>query len=504
MGLALSEVASASLFGAIQLSPKRQLFVDSYLIDKMEGVRRTLHQPTKLTRNPIVIADRPWEMAVRMNGVPSVVHGRESGLFKMWYFAYSIAPDEHGVYPWTYRETYYPAYAVSKDGLVWEKPSLGLMEFKGSKQNNLIPWASQMRNGSTNVLYDLHDSDPARRYKSAFDSYLPKDTWREGGLYVSFSPDGLHWHDYSGNPVLTRKQIDDAQPLLGWDERSRKYVGFFRPPFTVRTIGRSESSDFIHWTDPAKQVVLRPDSQDPKGTEFYYISVLAYEDMYIGLLWIYHNDPPWPWPKGTVITDAQLSGDQQLMDTQLAVSRDGVKWERVADRKVFLPLGPVGAWDDSMLFPTTPLVVGDEIWIYYGGSNMKHTYESLAKVGKKTGGRLWTESVGLAKLRLDGFISVDAGEKEGTLVTNPVSFSGDKLWLNLNASRGSILVEILDDKLHPIPGFTRADALLLRTNSLRQQVTWRSRSSLLSLSGRPIRLKFHLQNAELYSFWVSP
>jgi len=488
----------------IRLGSKHQLFLDSYLIDRMEGVRQVLHQPTKYSRNPLVIADRPWEKAVRMNGVPSVVHDPKTGLFKMWYFAYRIEPDPHGVYPWFYREIYYPAYAISKDGISWEKPSLGLMEFKGSKQNNLIPWESQMRNGSTNVLYDLHDPDPARRYKSAFDSYLAKDTWREGGLYVSFSPDGLHWHDYSGNPVLTRKRIDDAQPLFGWDERSQKYVGFFRPAFSVRTIARSESTDFIHWTDPAQHVVLRPDEQDPKGTEFYYISVMAYEDIYVGLLWIYHNDPHWPWPKGTEVKDAQLHGNQQTLDAQLAVSHDGVKWERAANRQVFLPLGPAGSWDDSMLFPTTPLVVGNEIWIYYGASNMRHTYESLMQVGQTVGGKLKTESVGLAKLRLDGFVSIDAGPKEGTLVTKPFSFSGDKLWLNLNTAQGSILTEVLDEHLRPVPEFTKEDAVPVRADSLQQRVAWKSGNSLKSLSGRPMRLKFYLRNAALYSFWISP
>jgi len=359
----------------IRLSSRHQLFVDSYLTDQMEGVRQTLHQPTKHSSNPLVIADRPWEKAIRMNGVPSVVRDPTGGLFKMWYFAYFVksGPPWDSAYS---NERYYPAYAISKDGIRWEKPALGLMEFEGTKQNNLIPWASQLPNGSTNVLYDPHDPDPARRYKSAFDSYLPNQTWHEGGLYVSFAPDGLHWHDYSGNPVLTRTQIYDAQPLFGWDEKAQKYIGYFRPPNKedLRTIGRSESSDFIHWTDPANQVVLRPDDQDPKGTEFYYISVMAYEDLYVGLLWIYHNDPHWPWPKGTEITDGQLHGNQQALDAQLVVSHDGVKWKRAADRQVFLALGPAGSWDDGMLFPTTPLVVGDEIWIYYGGSNMRHTF----------------------------------------------------------------------------------------------------------------------------------
>jgi hypothetical protein len=110
----------------------------------------------------------------------------------------------------------------------------------------------------------------------------------------------------------------------------------------------------------------------------------------------------------------------------------------------------------------------------------------------------------LAKLRLDGFVSIDAGPKEGTLVTKPFSFSGDKLWLNLNTAQGSILTEVLDEHLRPVPGFTKEDAVPVRADSLQQRVAWKSGNSLKSLSGRPMRLKFYLRNAALYSFWISP
>jgi hypothetical protein len=229
---------------------------------------------------------------------------------------------------------------------------------------------------------------------------------------------------------------------------------------------------------------------------------MPYEDVYIRLLWIYHNDPHWPWPDGMTITDDQLSGNQQTMDVQLVVSRDGISWERVANRSLFLPLGPHGSWDDSMLFATAPLIVGDEIWIYYSGSNMRHTYESVVKVGKTVGGTLRTESVGLAKLRLDGFLSVAAGQKEGTIHTTAFIFSGDQLWLNLDGSRRLVAAEILDDALRPISGFTSAQARPLRRNAVKQSVRWKSKSSLNSLAGRAIRLKFYMQNAELYSFWI--
>jgi len=131
----------------VQLSSKRQLFLDSYLIEEMHGLHKTVHQPTKYAGNPVLRADRPWEKAVRMNGAPSVLYDPQTRQFKMWYFAYFIKPEP----PWETPETYYPAYATSRDGIRWEKPVLDLMQFEGTRHNNLIPWASQIDRKSTRL-----------------------------------------------------------------------------------------------------------------------------------------------------------------------------------------------------------------------------------------------------------------------------------------------------------------------------------------------------------------
>src|SRR5579863_3785225 len=134
---------------------------------------------------------------------------------------------------------------------------------------------------------------------------------------------------------------------------------------------------------------------------------------------------------------------------------------------------------------------------------MRHTEESLANLGEVIAGHRKTGAVGLAKWRLDGFVSIDAGQREGTLLTKPFSFSDDQLWLNLDSSKGSVAVEVLDERLRPQAGFTKAEAVPLQRNGIRQQVVWRSNSSLGPLVGRPIRLRFYMRNAQLYSFWIS-
>ena len=504
MGFSEISPSETSSKKALQLTSKRQLFIDTYLIEKMEGLRQTFHQPTKLPSNPVLFADQSWEsFSLFINGGPAVTYDHETKSFEVWYFTYTAVDKQS-----KFKEAFVPAYASSKDGIHWKKPLLGLVERNGSKKTNLLPWESQIPQGGTNVLLDAREPNPERRYKSVYYSYVSGNQRANSeGLYASFSSDGLHWQDFPENPVLSRHIVGDTHTLLGWDEQAQRYVGFFRPAHTfaggVRVIGRSESRDFIHWTEPGKQIVLKPDAQDPKGTEFYGMPVMCYEGIYAGLLWIYHNDPHWPWPKETIINDDKLSRNQQTVDTQLTFSRDGIQWERSANREPFLPLGTVGTWDDGCIYPTTPLVVGDEIWIYYGGFNVRHTRESLSSLGKIVEGKRKAAAVGLAKLRLDGFVSIDGGAKEGTLLTKPFTFSGDDLWLNLNAARGSVFVEVLDQELRPLPGFTKAQAITRRTNSVRQPIRWKSGSSLSSISGKPIRLKFYLSNAELYSFWFS-
>jgi hypothetical protein len=530
------QTAGPAPLQTIKLSQNRQLFIDSYLIEEEKGVRQTPQEGTKYEQNPVMRAEQPWEKSVVINsGGPAVLYDSQARLFRMLYFTYGATfGTGKGL-----NESFIPSYATSTDGIHWQKPNLGLVEYGGSTQSSILPWPSQMQMGSTNVIYDPRDPDPERRYKSVYYSSQPSMRFDAGpqailtwnahrqdnttGLFVSFSPDELHWHDYPGNPVLDRHMVHDTHSLLGWDERAQKYIGYFRPALgnhrpsktvdgkyayassgDVRVIGRSESSDFIHWTEPSQQIVLRPDSKDEPGTEFYCMAAMFYEDYYLGLLWIYHNDPYWPWPKGTTITDDKLGRMQQTIDAQLVTSRDGIHWERTAKRTPVIPLGPLGSWDDSMIFASTPVVVDDEVWAYYGGTNMRHTGESLGSSGEVVNGVRRTMGIGLAKWRLDGFVALEPEHSEGTVLTRPISFSGDQLWLNADASKGSVEVEVLDENRRPVPGLTRADAIPLKTAAVRQQVGWGANApSLGTLAGRTVRLKFYLRNAKLYSFWIS-
>jgi hypothetical protein len=149
----------------IDIGSTKQLFVDDYLIESFINTKPTMNPAVKVEHNPIIRPDRPWEgTEVRIN---YAIYDLKDQIFKMWYSTMSfrayrkdgkIVYDEGG--PNIGRETFI-CLATSKDGLHWEKPSLGLVEFKGSKNNNIIPKASFKEF----FFQDLHERDPAKRYK---------------------------------------------------------------------------------------------------------------------------------------------------------------------------------------------------------------------------------------------------------------------------------------------------------------------------------------------------
>jgi hypothetical protein len=297
----------------------------------------------------------------------------------------------------------------------------------------------------------------------------------------------------------------DTQICPYWDARLGRFVAYLRfgPP-NVRIISRTESEDFVHWS-PKVTVIKRGKLDEPFNTELYTMAVLPYEGIRIGLLNTYHGETIKPIP-----------ADQPWMDrvnVQLAYSRNGVTWQRVgkegaipprelraerdwkeaAQAAVFLPYGEFRKdWDWGQIYPFhPPLVVGDEIRFYYTGISGRH-WHTYHKDTPDYG-------VGLATLRLDGFVSVEA-EKEGTLTTRPLVFLGDTLVVNANAAGGSLLVEALDGEGKAIPRFGAEDCKPITSDGVRHVISWKNGTDCHLLQARPIKLRFHLKNAKLYAF----
>ena len=472
--------------GLLDVGTKKQLFIDDLVIDETRGVIRNLNQPAKYAGNPVMIPLYPWEGRVTLYGT---VWNDADGEWRMWYQGYgggavpSMAKDMSDS-PWKDLDfdasnlLYVIGYATSHNGIHWERPNLQLVDYKGSMDNNLVLSDAAY----ANIIKDTRDPDPNRLYKSLF--FEARDfagTPNMGdGVSVAFSPDGIRWTKYEGNPVIER--TSDTHVLLGWDDLHGKYVAYARPSVhegnKTRRIGRSESDDFINWSDP--EDVLVPDEEDGPGMEFYGMPVFKYEGMYLGQLWMYHAPPEEP----------QIRFAARI-DVQLASSRDGINWDRAGNRKPFIPNGPPGTIDAGEIWTARePVIVGNEIWFYYSAGASEHG------ITGRSG------PICLAKLRLDGFVSVDAGQDAGSLITKPFRCEGGPLEINASARGGVVEVAVLDESGIQYQGYSRQECALFDGDSVDHSVTWREKLSLEELKGNTVRLKFYLQNASLYSFTV--
>jgi len=465
----------------------RQLFIDDYIVEDLKGAEKLLNQPVKHPRNPLIVHDKPWEKGSE-GGQISVIYDEEERIFKMWYGIWlaDAKPSQEFLY-----------YATSEDGINWQKPTIN------AKEGNNIVFAPQIPGfQSAGIFKDRAETDPGRRYKMLF-SACQDGTSKTWSTNAAYSPDGIHWTGEPENPLIP---FSDVQACPFRDDRLGRYAAILRygPPNT-RLIARIESEDFVHWSP--KVTILRLTKMDePFATCLYGMRIMPYEGVYIGLLTTYHGETIKPIPK-------DKEGWMDKVNVQLAFSRNGLTWSRVgkhgaiphrelskerdwkavAQQATFIPYGEHGKdWDWGMVYAGQgPLIVGDEIRIYYRGQTGRHWWNYH---GDKP-----TFGIGLATLRLDGFVSIHT-EQEGTMTTKTFVFIGDSLEVNANATGGSITVEALDAEGKIIEGFSKDDCEPITTDSVRHVVKWKDSDDCHLIQARPIKLRFYLKKAKLYSF----
>jgi hypothetical protein len=480
----------------IQIGRAKQLFLDDYLIASSTNVTRRIHAAEKYKDNPVIRPSEPWEDPF------NVMYGsviRDGDKYRAWYMS---GP---GV-----------SYAESDDGLHWVKPALNLVPVSGAKTNILLRKASE-KTGSEALPYfqelfgvfkDERESDPSRRYKMGFLSIDwqykgPREgRFHEGqrrGVGVAGSPDGLRWKLIDN---FATEAISDGATHWMFDPALNKYVLFgrtrampadvvaawskydwFRSWYSGRAVGRIESSDFVNWnvTAPASApVVMTADLGDPPGTEIYSMLVFPYESVYVGLVQTFLAVP-----------------DAPALDVQLAVSRDGMHFTRVAEqsplgsgpttRTTFIANGPVGCWDrfNQSLANNPPIVVGDELRFYYGGRTYRHAPYKGKDTSTKAG------CIGLATIPRDRFVSLEASFDGGEVITKPLRLAGKSLHLNANSDFGTITVDAVDAS-----GTIVATSKPIRANSLNAIVDWETGK----IQG-DVSLRLTLENAQLYALW---
>ncbi|MBN2308343.1 MAG: hypothetical protein JXR94_05195 [Candidatus Hydrogenedentes bacterium] len=437
-----------------------QLFVDDALVAAKTAVVRRAHACEKPPQ-PVVEPEMPWEQDgddQRIYVYGTVMRDAETGLFRMWYNRIHLV-----------------LYATSEDGLHWNRPELGLHEWEGSKANNIVLPGFH----SPSVVFNA-DAPPDQRYVMFGSS---------DGYSVAHSPDGIHWEPYPKNPVIpggdtcTLTYDADTGEYLAFHKRTIKHRGYPR-----RLVFLATSRDMQEWSEP--KLVMAPDAVDDaqvdreggRFAQFYNMSAFPYGGQFLGFVTHFRYSGPPP-QKGPL-----QSGHDGPIDVQLVHSRDGRSWERCEDRSPVIPNGPY-AYDAGCILgvANAPVVVGDELWLYYTAITTTH------------GGFVPEKriTVALAKWRLDGFVSLDAAEEPGTVRTIPLQNEGGHLVVNADIA-GTLTVAVLDAAGTPLPGYRHEDCQPVTGDSVRHAIRWKERDTLPE--DRPFCIEFRMQNAQLFSF----
>lgn len=472
-----------------------QLFVDRILVRDSNRVAFTLHQAERHPANPLVKADQPWE-GWRLELFGSVIWDNDDKLYKMWYLAEPVGvfgPAEKGS-----SHDNPTCYAISKDGIRWEKPLVGTL--RADFKHNVVLFATHL----ASVYKDHDEPNPDKRYKMVCwidNKKMP------GGYYTMVSSDGLNWNLHGEKPICRGSDVVTAY----YDKRHRMWVALAKIGTVVRGHNRrvfwvTTSHDFDHWTEP--ELAIYPDLMDDAGsfarieesrssldvpddfskmrTEFYGVGFYPTESCTIGFPWVF-----------TINNKARYGNDEGPFEIQLAVTRDFKHWDRPF-RTPCVPRGKPGDWEWGIQQTASQaLRVGDEIWLYYCGANYTHGSPVLYRqqgTGRKT---KYTSSIGLAKWKLDRFVSADGFTDDAVLNTVPVLFDGDHLELNASTLPGGRLtVELLDASGTSV----LATSTPVQGDSLRHKVRWNGAFNVADYRKKPVTLRFHLAGAELYSF----
>ena len=470
--------------GPLHVGSSKQLFFDDRFMESSDGVRIVMNSPRKL--GPVLKPDRRWEN-FRLTSYFTVI--QDGDLCRMYYSCFSEDQWNYAAADVTWRDYAFLCYAESKDGRHWHKPNLGLVEYKGSKDNNIL--ARSIVDGT--VFIDPQ-APAAERYK-----ILHTVGPHAGGLRISTSADGIH---FKWATSAVREWSCDSQQNIFFDDRLHKFVGYLRAPRDLkfpgfdqgewRMVMRIEVEDPKDWSQVEPKVVFHPDEKDPPGVDFYTNATLKYplaDDSYFMFPAAYHHFPP-------------EYGNDGLLDISAAASRDGIRWQRT-DRRPYVPLGKVGEWDAMFAMMGVGIFrVGDTLLQYYNAIDISHggTRHASKYANAQASRRQWGW-MGAVEQRLDGFYSADAAYGGGHITTPPIVFDGSRLELNINTSAaGSAKVALRNADNRPIAGYSLADADKIMVNDVRHVVTWKGSPSIKKLAGKPIRIHINMRSAKLYAF----
>ena len=479
---------------------------DDHSIPFRKNLFLTLQQAEKYPGNPILRrgpAGSPDDARANFHGTVLRVDGK----FRMWYVAIdNEALEEFGKF--TERGVFSRlAYAESEDGIKWTKPNLGLVEYRGSKANNIVDLEPPILWPS--IIYEAEDRDPNKRYKMVFKSTGGKmrgilDRYRGFNYLVSpvlaYSADGLRWRLADHNPPIkgnmegtnfyrfNNKYFVQGHIYGGWAPTTGMLLN--GDP-TGRVLFAYQSPDFVHWSEgPALSFARHGYRKSPPGTV---------EEAHTA---------SGAWNRGNVVVSAYLQWHGSVdipsrwMDVGLMLSNNGIHFREPIPDFQLISRGPKGSWESGSLWGVSFLNVGDKTFIYYSG---------LDGGGSTALGR---GDIGLAMLKRDqfGYLSLKNKQEVGQLMSDKLNVRGNvKILANVDGlgSDVNIRVGLLDERYQPIPGYSLKDSKPLTVSGLRQPLSWKDGEVVKGLPGKAVYLQAELQGSgekspHLFAFYVEP
>ncbi len=478
----------------VELGSRRELFVDELLIDTMK--RTTLHLHAPEPREIVLRHDAPWEGAFSL--YQTILHDGDHYL--LYYRGWHL-PGEPAVY----------CVARSTDGVHFERPSLQLHDWQGDSDNNII-LAEEPYTHTFAPFVDTRPGVPAsERFKAFSRNFTPRDAEnrREAFLNAFVSEDGVAWRLLGTEPLISDGAFD-SQNVGFWSEAEGQYVAYYRtfsnregivedrrgPTTTatrLRRIKRATSPDFRHW-QPGVVMDYRTGGRPAPVEEFYINQTRPYfraPHIYVALPARFMANRP-----AITAEEARVRGINQTQlnacsDACFMTARPGNSWYDRTFMEAFIKprIGP-GHWSARCNYPVDGVVqTGPEEMSLY-------VDEHYAQPGNQ---------IRRYSLRLDGFASVRAPYSGGELLTRPLTFTGERLELNYATSAaGSMRVEIRDADNKPLPGYALREAADIFGNRICGYAAWKHGTDVSALASRPVRLRFVMRDADLYSMRFVP
>ncbi|MCB1276590.1 hypothetical protein [Prosthecobacter sp.] len=483
--LLTASLLSCSLVSAadpIHIGGRRELFVDHFLIEKLSGTQLQLHAPRD--EGIAFKFDAPWEGG--FSGYASIV--RIGDKLRAYYRGKPVANKDGS-------DDEVTCCAESEDGIHWTRPDVGAYEVQGTSKNNVVLMKAQQ---VTHNFSPFLDSKPGVASDERFKAF--GGTMQGGGLMAYKSADGLHWEKMAEAPVITKEMVPykymfDSQNVPFWSAAEKKYLCYYRVfEDGIRRIVRSESDDFLKWSAPVLLKYRNPDMEAP-----------------IEHLYTNQTSPYFRAPHLYVSIAARfMPGRRVLTDEQAAAIKVNPGYFKDTSDAIFMTTRPVegvthaGFYDRTFLEGFIRGGIGAQNWVSrtnYPALNVVQTGPAEMSVYVNQDYAQPTAHLRRYSMRLDGFASLHSGYAGGHMITKPLVFTGRELSLNFSTSAaGGVKVGVEDVDGKSLPGFSLEDCQMQIGNELDRKVTWKSGTDVSAVSGKPVRLRFSMKDADIYSF----